>query len=126
MKLFISTTTTNRQFVKALRRQHSNTEILNTEIEKLSINNCECEILLLAFVDRDQSYSRVIAGEVDIFEFEVGYDFQHQFLPDDDVLVVQLLEEKILQMIAACSLHATAKEALRHVVVNWTTDVIKP
>jgi hypothetical protein len=124
MRFSISTTTINRQFVKALRRQQANTEILKRQIEKLSVNNCTFEIFLLAFVDRDPSYSRVIVGEKDIFEFEVGYNFRTEFLPDDDVLVLQLLEAKALQMIAACSLPNATKEEFRSIIVSWASQVI--
>lgn len=124
MKLAISTTTINRQFVKALRRQHSNTEMLKREIERVCVTNCACEILLLAFIDKGPGYTRIAAGGFDIFEFEVGYDYQRQFPMEDDVLVVQLLEEKILQMIAASPLPVAAKEELRCAVVNWTTGIV--
>jgi hypothetical protein len=124
MKFIVSTTTTNRQFVKALRRQHPNVEILKSQIEKISSNNCAYEIFLLAFVDRDLSYSKVIAGEVGIFEFKVGYDFRAVFPPDDDVLVSQLLEVKELQMIATSNLPRATIEEFRSIIVNWTSQVI--
>jgi hypothetical protein len=116
--------TVNRRFVKALRRQQRAIDELKRRFENVAVENCPYEILLLAIVDQEESFLKVVPGDQDIFEVEVGYDAHGEYPPDDDVLVVQLLEEKLMQMIDACEDLGETRKPLRDVVESWTTEVI--
>lgn len=126
MKLNISTMTANRRFVKALRRQEPAVADLEQRVESINVGNCPHEILLLAFVDKDVDFFRVIPGKSDIFEVEVGYDFHDEYPVDDDVLLIQLLEEKLYRMIEECDSLGDAKVTLLAVVEKWTTETVAP
>jgi len=118
--------TANRRFFKSLRRQNSAIEELERRFEAIAVDDCPHEILLLAFVDRDVGFFKIIPGEQDIFEVEVGYDFHGEYSVDDDVFVIQLLEEKLMQMIEACDGLGESRKVLADVVENWTTETISP
>lgn len=126
MKLSISTMTANRRFVKALRRQQPAIEVLKRRFESVEAEGCPHEILLLAFVDNELDFFRIVPGEVDIFEVEVGYDNHGEYHADDDVLLIQLLEEKLSQMIRACDQLGESKATLLEVVEAWTTETVTP
>ena len=126
MKLSISSTTANRRFVKALRRQQAAIDDLKGRFEDVTIENCPHEILLLAFVDQKEDFLKVVPGDQDIFEVEVGYDFHGEYPVDDDVLVVQLLEEKITRMLNVCDALAESRKLLCDIVEHWTTEVVTP
>ena len=126
MKLSVSTMTANRRFVKALRRQQDVIEELKRRFEGVDVETCPHEILLIAFVDQEGEFFRVVPGDPDIFEVEVGYDTQGEYPPDDDALVVQMLEGKITRMIDACDALGEARKSLNAVVERWATEVIAP
>ncbi len=124
MKLSISTMTANRRFVKALRRQQGAIDELKRRFESIVVDDCPHEVLLLAFVDGDVGSCNIVPGKQDVFEVEVGYDFHGEYAADDDVLLIQLLEEKLTQMIEACDGLREARNMLLGVVENWTTETI--
>jgi len=126
MKLSIFTMTANRRFVKALRRQQSTIDELKRRFDNVVVDGCPHEVLLLAFVDNEADFFKVIPGDADVFEVEVGYDFSSDFPSDDDVLLIQLLEEKLAQMIEACDHLANAKGTILGLVESWTTEAITP
>ena len=126
MKLSISTMTANRRFVKALRRQQGTVDELKRRLESVAVDNCPHDILLLAFVDNEADYFKVIPGDADVFEVEVGYDSNNDFQPDDDVLLIQLLEEKLTLMVSACEQLGGAKGTILGLIEDWTTDAITP
>lgn len=112
--------------MKALRRQQRAIETLKRRFEDVVVDDCPHEILLLAFVDKEADFFRVVPGEADIFEVEVGYDFHAEYPADDDVLLIQLLEEKLTNMLEACDHLGDARRTLTAIVENWTTETVTP
>ncbi|BBO34111.1 hypothetical protein [Lacipirellula parvula] len=126
MKLSVCSITANRTFVKALRRQSQAIADLQKRFEEMRVDPCPHEILLLAFVDRDESWLQIVSGDQEVFLVHVGYDFRSRYPVEDDVLVIQLLEEKITQMIDVCGASAESRKRLRDLVEQWTTEMVVP
>ncbi len=124
MKLAVSTMTTNRHFVKALRRQQHWLEELKVRVSDVSPKDCPHEALLLCFVDKPVESFRVVPGNPDVFEVECGIDSSSNYLADDDVLLIQMLEAKLKQMIQECSSLGDDRKTLLDIVEAWTTDAI--
>jgi len=126
MKLLFSSTTVNRRFVKAFRRQNVALDVLKQRFEQVHAPHCKHDILLLAFVDQEVDYFRIVPGDKDIFEVEVGYDYEDHYSPDDDVLLIQLIEEKLMLAIDACEALGEAREEIKAVGEAWATENVVP
>ena len=81
---------------------------------------------MLTFFDEDPSVTRVtMRGKSDdIYEVDVGYDSAGKYSPDDDVLVIQLLEVKLNQVIENDEGFAPYRAELLHLIAQWTTEAI--
>jgi hypothetical protein len=126
MKLMFSSTTADRHFARANRRHNAGLLELKRRIESVSTANCVHDILLLAFVDQDTDFFRIVPGDKNIFEVEVGYDYEDRYSPEDDVLLIQLIEEKLMLAIDACEALGAARQELKAIVEAWTTEYITP
>jgi hypothetical protein len=122
MKLMFSSITANRFFIKANRRQNAACEELERRFERISTSQCKQEMLILSFVDREEDYFHLVHDDPAIFHVEVGYDYEDRYSPEDDVLLIQLIEEKLMLAIDACEALGAAREELNAVVEAWTTE----
>lgn len=118
--------TANRHFVKALRRLQELLDTLKQRLEQVTVNECPHETLLLVFADRDSEYFHIVPGNLDVFQVEVGYDFHGNYPTDDDVLIVQLIEDKVTRMITACEALGESRKLLCDIVEDWTTEAVSP
>lgn len=125
MKLGIHTETTNRRFQKALRRINEKVEELKRRMAKIDILGRQGNVML-TFFDEDPSVIRVTRrGKADdIYEVDVGYDFTHDYPPEDDILVIQLIEEKLKEVTNSSDAFVPKREELLRVITDWTTEAI--
>ena len=125
MRLGIHTETANRRFSKALRRIYGNIEELKRRLAVIELPG-RLNNVMLTFFDEDSSVQRVTTrGEADdTYEVDVGYDFAHDYPPDDDVLVIQLIEEKVKQIVGSDVGFAPKRAELLRIITDWTTEAI--
>ncbi len=125
MNLGIHTETTNRRFIKALRRIDEKVRILKSRLNAIDING-RYGNLMLTFFDEDQSVMRITTrgNADDVYEVDVGYDFEQNFPPEDDVLVIQLIEEKLKKVVDGDAGFAPKRVELLRIITDWTTEAI--
>lgn len=125
MKLGIHTETTNRRFQKALRRINGKVDELKHRMANIDIPGRHGN-LMLTFFDEDPSMIRVTTRgkNDDIYEVDVGFDSSGSYPPEDDVLVIQLLEEKLEQVIDGDAGFKDKKAELLKIISEWTTESI--
>ena len=125
MKLGIHTETTNRRFQKALRRISEKVDELKRRMANIDIPGRHGNVML-TFFDEDPSVIRVTTrGKADaIYEVDVGYDFALDYPAEDDVLVIQLIEEKLKDAVNSSDAFAPKREELLRVITDWTTEAI--
>jgi hypothetical protein len=125
MKLGVHTFTKNRRFPKALRRIHNKINDLKALLAPIALTDRFGNVML-TFIDEEPSVIRVTKrGKADdVYEVDVGYDFAHNYPPEDDVLVVQLIEEKLKQLVEGDAGFAPWREELLRVITDWTTEAI--
>lgn len=82
--------------------------------------------IMLTFVDDDVDVMRITkrGNADDIYEVDVGYDFEQDYPPEDDVLVIQLIEEKFKEVVANGDGFAPKREQLLRIIEEWTTEAI--
>lgn len=119
------TFTSNRRFPKALRRVHDKIEALKVLLAPIEVSG-RVNNVMLTFIDEDPSVIRVTTrGKTDdIYEVDVGYDFAHAYPPEDDVLVIQLIEEKLKDVMDTSDAFASKREELLRLIMHWTTEAI--
>ncbi len=125
MRLGIHTFTTNRRFPKALRRIHAKIDGLKALLDPIGLPGRFNDVML-TFVDDDPSVIRVTKrGKADdVYEVDVGYDFAAGYPPEDDVLVIQLIEEKLKQVVDGDASFDAKRAELQQVITDWTTEAI--
>jgi hypothetical protein len=125
MRLGIHTFTTNRRFPKALRRIPGKIDDLKALLNPIGLAGRFNDVML-TFVDDDPSVVRVTKrGKADdIYEVDVGYDFAAAYPAEDDVLVVQLIEEKLKQVVDGDAGFDAKRAELLRVITDWTTEAI--
>ena len=126
MKLGIFTMTRNRRFSKAMRRVQKQIDTLKDRLKIIRVAVPRYDNLLLTFVDEDPSYTNVNTKgrNDDIFEVNVGYDYSHDYPPEDDVLVIQLLETVLERILVNNDVFGDKQKELLTIVENWTTESI--
>jgi hypothetical protein len=125
MKLGIHTNTTNRHFQKALRRINDKVVELQRRLSQIPVEGRFGNLMLTFFDEKPSVYRITSRGKADhIYQIDVGYDFGHRYPPDDDVLVIQLLEEKLKQVIEGDEGFAPKRKELLKLIVDWTTEAI--
>jgi hypothetical protein len=82
--------------------------------------------LLLVFLDREADFLQIATGDKQFFVIEVGYDYEDNYPPEDDVLLIQLIEEKLMLALDACEELGEAGAELKAIVESWTTESIEP
>jgi hypothetical protein len=125
MKLGIHTETTNRRFQKALRRINGQVEELRKRLAGIDIPGRYGNVMM-TFFDEDPSVFRVTKrGKADdVYEVDVGYDFAAHYPPEDDVLVIQLIEERLKQVVDGDDGFETKRAELLRLITDWTTEAI--
>lgn len=125
MKLGVFTETRNTAFVNARRRIQPKIVKLKEMLVPIKIPG-RYDNVLLTIKDEAPSVIRVTTRgkNDDIYEVDVGYDFSGNYPPEDDVLVIQLLEEKLEQVIESSDAFKDKKEELLKVISDWTTEAI--
>ena len=125
MKLGIHTETANRRFPKALRRIYSKIDELERRLFAVELAG-RFNHVMLTFFDEDPSVVRITrrGSADDIYEVDVGYDFEQSYPPEDDVLVIQLIEEKLKEVIGSSDGFAPKREQLLRIIEEWTTEAI--
>lgn len=125
MKLGIHTETTNRHFQKALRRINGQLDGLRNRLAGLNIPGRYGNVMM-TFFDEDPTVFRVTKrGKADdLYEVDVGYDFAANYPPEDDVLVIQLIEEKLKQVLDGDAGFEVKRAELLRVISDWTTEAI--
>ncbi|MBI1371885.1 MAG: hypothetical protein GC159_03880 [Phycisphaera sp.] len=126
MRIDLFADTSNRDFESALVRVRDRVEILNQHLHAIELEGPSGDVCL-TFFDEDESfyYARQIGNDKGRYEVEVGYDYSDIYPDDeDDVLVIQLIEEKLQQIISNGKCFASEREQLLKVVEDWTTWAI--
>lgn len=125
MRLGIHTETMNRRFQKALRRINTKVEYLEERLAPIELRG-RFNNLMLTFLDEDSGVIRVTrrGKNDDIYEVDVGYDYEENYPPEDDVLVIQMIEEKLQQVIENDEGFAAKRAELLKVIEDWTTEAI--
>lgn len=124
MKLGIHTESTNRRFQKSLRRINGQVEELRKRLADIDLPGRYGNVMM-TFFDENPSVLRVTRrGKADnIYEVDVGYDFAAGYPPEDDVLVIQLIEEKLKQVLEDDGFEVKRTEVLQ-VITDRTTGAI--
>lgn len=125
MKLSLSSVTTNRRFVKALRRQVKWTDLLKELLRREDLPRNDVT-LIVAFVDETPGFVRVMSNTQSLIDVEVGYDYSGDYKPGDDVLALQLVEECVVRAIDATEFSTEEKASLSRVVEDWATQAVMP
>jgi hypothetical protein len=125
VKLGIFTITTNIRFVGARQRIQPKIEALRRLLADVTVRG-QCDNVILTFVDENPDYFRVIrkGRDDDIYQVNVGYDFAGNYPQEDDVLVIQLLEEKLERIIESGEGFAEKRQELLSTISDWTTEAI--
>lgn len=125
VKLGLFTITRNVQFVSAWQRIQPWIDKLKTILAGVKLRG-RYDNVILTFIDEYPEFFRVIqkGQEDDVYQVNVGYDFAGTYPPDDDVLVIQLLEEKLKVVINSSEGFGEKREALLIAVSDWTTKAI--
>jgi hypothetical protein len=125
MKLGVFTQTRNARFVSARQRIQPKIVMLKGLLAPIILMGRHNNVLL-TFVDEGPDFVGVIrrGSNDDIYEVDVGYDCTQDYAPDDDVLVIQLLEEKLKHVIESDDGFAPHREELLQVITDWTTEAI--
>ena len=82
--------------------------------------------VMLTFIDEAADVLRVTrrGRKDDVFEVDVGYDFSQNYSPNDDALVIQLLETKLKQVVENDEGFASKRKELLRTITDWTTEAI--
>ena len=82
--------------------------------------------VIVTFVDEAPNYFRVIqkGPSDDIYQVNVGYESAGNYPPEDDVLVIQLLEEKLRQVVNSDEGFAGKRDEVLKAITDWTTEAI--
>jgi hypothetical protein len=125
MKLGIHTCTGNRRFPKALGRIHKHVEELERRLLTVQLPG-RFNHVMFTFCDEDLSVVRVTRrGQADdIYEVDVGFDFEHHYPPEDDVLVIQLIEAQLHRFLTDDPGFASRRDELLRVISDWATEAI--
>ena len=125
MKLGMFTDTANLEFVGARRRIQQSIDELKQLLTPVALEG-RYNNVLVTFVDKPSTFQRVTQrGKNDnIYEVDLGFDFTKRYPEDDDVLVIQLLEEKLKQIIEGDEGFSAKREELIGIITDWTTHAI--
>jgi hypothetical protein len=125
LNLGVHTHTVNRRFQKALGRVDGHVEELKRRLAAVPREGRFNDVML-TYIDEEPSVVRVTrrGAADDIYEVDVGYDAAIDYPPEDDVLVIQLLEEKLQQVINGDDGFAPRRAELLRIIEDWTTEAI--
>jgi len=125
VKLGLFTKTKNIRFVSSRQRVQRKIETLKERLALIRLDG-RFDNVILTFVDESLNYFRVIqkGPNDDVYQVNVGYEFSADYPPEDDVLVIQLLEEKLARVINSHDGFAAKREELLRVITDWTTEAI--
>ena len=125
MKLGIHIRSANQRFPKAIGRIYVQIGDLKDRLVPIELHG-RFNNLMLTFLDENCGVTRVTrrGKDDDIYEVDVGYGYEESYPPEDDVLVIQMIEEKLQQVIENDEGFAAKRAVLLKVIEDWTTEAI--
>jgi len=125
MKLGLFTKTINIRFVGSRHRVQAKFETLKERLAAIQLDG-RFDNVILTFVDEAPNYFRVFqkGQNDDVYQVNVGYEFSANYPPEDDALVIQLLEEKLVRVINSHEGFRVKRQELLRAIADWTTEAI--